>query len=177
MTGQPFTVLVDSSGRIVKAIRLSGDVEAPRRSEKPENPTQVQDQIQKDMSAIELGSATVGEDGSIYIMRATNPPRIYVLDPVGNQVRQFDIVPPGKNYEVVEFKVALGKVAAQFEAKQEGTSAAEQILSLIDAETGDRLVDYVSPKEIGGVLACYRPDSFLFLGQQEGRPVIQKVGP
>jgi hypothetical protein len=167
-TGRPFTALVDNSGKILSRLELSQDVGS--------SPSSGEDQKQKNAAALEMGDVYVAEDGNIYIMRVTNPAVIYVLDSSGNQQRRMEIAPPEKGFNPVTFKVAYGKIVVQFDRSLE-SAGSEQIYSLIDTGTGEHLIDYVSSPEVGGTLACYTPNYFLFLSQGRSGLVIQKVQP
>jgi hypothetical protein len=168
-TGRPFTALVDNSGKILSRLELSQDVGS--------SPSPGEDQKQKNAAAMEMGAVYVAEDGNIYIMRVTNPAVIYVLDSSGNQQRRLEIAPPEKGFNPVTFKVAYGKIVVEFDRSLESSAGSEQIYSLIETGTGERLIDYVSPPQVGGTLACYTPNYFLFLGQGRSGLVIQKVQP
>lgn len=179
-TGGPFDALVDASGRVTARVHLTGDVVAasagsPQKNSEPKSA--LSEQQQKDMVAIELGSVSIAEDGNVYLMRATNPPVVYVLDPSGNQVRKLEIQPPDKGFVVVTSKVAYDKIVVQFERKLESAPGGEQLLSLVDEQTGRREIDYISTSEIGGMFACYTPNFLSFLGQYQGQLAIQKTGP
>jgi hypothetical protein len=169
LTGRSFTALVDNSGKILSRLELSQDVGS--------SPSSGDDRNQKNAAALEMGDAYVAEDGNIYIMRVTNPAVIYVLDSSGNQQRRLEIAPPEKGFNPITFEVAYGKIVVQFDRNLESNAGSEQIYSLIDTSTGERLVDYVSSPEVGGTLACYTPNYFLFLGQGRSGLVIQKVQP
>jgi hypothetical protein len=166
-TGKPFTALVDASGQTVSQLDLADNIA----------PTKDKDQQDKNVAAIEPGEATVAEDGNIYVMRASDPPVVHVLDYTGKQIRRFEVPSPGKGFEALVMKVAYGRIIVQFDRKIEKAPGGEQLFEVVDATSGDHIAEYSSPDEIGGTFACYTPNHFLFVGQTNNKLSIQTANP
>ena len=125
---------------------------------------------------ISLGTAAAGEDGNVYLMRATMMPFIYVISPGGEVLRRLAIKPPTKNAMVGTMKVATGKVIVMFQ-EDTGGPAARQIFTLGDAQTGEKLGELYSTPEIGGALACYTAEGLTFVAGRDGKLVLLRAVP
>jgi hypothetical protein len=164
------TAVYDPEGHLVKQLALQGDGElehAPPTSGKksPRAPLM-------DRSSISRSVAITGDDGNVYLMRATAPPTVYAISSTGEVVHK--IVAPGpadaawprfgirviKNKLIVEFyRECLNRLD---ESSCEGTA-----LSVLEAGTGKPLVNYAPEDTAGGVLACYVPDPDRFFMFQD----------
>ena len=75
--GEPVNALYDASGRWLKEIRLKND------SGLLKQPLKTADRIGSQNRAVHFGRTTVGNDGNLYVMRATSPAMVYVISPEG----------------------------------------------------------------------------------------------
>lgn len=95
-------------------------------------------------------------------MRSTVKPLVYVVSPLGELVRRFEVTPPEEKAQPAGMLYGPdGSLVFDFDViPSEKDAEHAQIFSLVNAETGQRLQDYESP--IPGVhpLACYAPGVF-----------------
>ena len=64
-----------------------------------------------------------------------------------------------------------GRLAIPFTVTQpQGTTM--QLVSVYNAETGERFADYVAPPRMGGALACYAQSAFTFIGTTEQHQLV-----
>lgn len=191
-TGRPFTAVFDRSGRFIKELVLPLDVqrEPPEATHNPTPPSAPQEsnaqaaeapvklQARDFDRAISLGNAVAADDGNIYLMRATTNPLIYVISPGAEVLRRLVIAAPSENSRSVTVKVAGGRVVVEFALRDPGGRFTQHILVMASAETGEVIARYLSPPEIGGALACYTPDGFIFLaGAETDQLVIRTAYP
>jgi hypothetical protein len=187
---QPYTALYDHSGKLLSEITLPDSgrpKEQPSASERagldpteeaarPDSKTPANSPQEID-PAVSLGIALVAEDGNLYLLRAAKKPIVYVISPGGELIRRLELVSPGEEFEVTTLRVAGGRLLLQFGEVTEGQSM-RQVFSLFDAEDGDHLVNYFTPPEVGGALACYTPNGFTFIASDKNRNmIIQRVTP
>jgi hypothetical protein len=174
---EPFTALVERSGR-VRPLHLLDDVQRPASGNAEEGKPLGPDPV---MAAVTGGEAIVSEEGFIYLFRRGEEPFAFVLDYSGHIERRLRLKPPRSGYRLITTKVAGGRVAALFEIEKKAESrndSPRRILSLYDAQTGERIADYLVPRELSGAFACYTPEAFLFLGPKEQeRLMLQVAGP
>jgi len=166
-SGEPFTAIFDGRGELTKRLDLPDDVKPAARPKEGEDPN----------PAISLGMAMPGDDGNIYSMRFASPPVVHVISPGGEVLRRMAIAPPAGNFRAITMKVAGGKLVVQFEENDPATDIAQRVFSLLDAETGEKILDYEPAPEVGGAFACYTPNGFTFLAHQGRQLVIQRVVP
>jgi len=155
-TGKPLLALYEPTGRFVREISLPRDVQ--------EVPVAGQTQ---DFGLTHVAPA---EDGNIYLMRRIATPIIYVISPAGTVLRRLVVPPPAEDFEPTTMKVGGGKVVIQFEKKTPAGPTAQEIFSVVDALSGEKVADYSSTPEVGGAWACYTPDGFTFLGIAKTQP-------
>lgn len=175
---EPFTALVERSGR-VRPLHLLDDVQRPASGNAEEGKPLGPDPV---IAAVAGGEAVVSEEGLIYLFRRADEPLGFVLDYNGHLERQLRLKPPRPGYRLITAKVAGGKVAALFEIDwkkaEPRNDSPRRILSLYDAQSGERIADYLVPRELAGALACYTPGAFLFLGSKgQERLMLQEAGP
>ncbi len=173
---EPFTAVVDRSGRVLKGITLEQEVvssDAAATSHTKGIPS----------AEIDLGEAALGDDGNIYLMlRKAAAPQVYVISAAGVVVRSFKVAPPAENDQEVAMGYSVGgKLIFEFQHKIDDrtTDWKNAIFSVVDAETGARELDYQSSAEIGGGMCCYSPnDGFTFIRNTKGgQLLLSRVGP
>jgi hypothetical protein len=144
------TAIFDPRGRLVKQLVLDGDVAIESAIS---NDTRAQ---QQNTSAIDTSVAITGDDGLVYLMRATSPVTVYAISPAGEVVHQIVVrAPSGKASPPYEFgiRVAKNRLVVEF----------LNAYSVVDATTGEQLATYESDKEATGTMACFVPDPDRFL--------------
>ncbi len=187
-----FTALFDRNGKFLKRVSLPGDISLknPMASWQPRSSAQQRgaasggaaeagDRPQPDdrASPISLGRTEVGEDGNVYVVRATAKPLIYVLSPAGEVVRRLELTPPSPKGKPWTFKVGGGMVVVEW--TEEASTGYEDAtgFSLYDAMTGERQADYALPPELGGAVACYNAGGFTFVTARNGQLAIVHAAP
>lgn len=138
-----WTAIYDSAGHVVKQFVLEGDHEVER-------------------TAVSRSLAISGDDGFVYLMRATSPVRVYAISSTGDVVHQITVEAPNggtpdsglrvfKNHMVVRFRLNCQSAGTGIHCQ--GTE-----YRVLDATTGERLASYQADNTVSGPLACYRPD-------------------
>jgi len=134
-----------------------------------------------DRSEVSLGGAAAGEDGNVYLLRRSSKPVVYVISPSGDLVRTLRVTPPSEGAEPATVKISTGnRLLLEFLKPAPGKKQVwnTETYSLVDGESGERLIDYLAGPEISGSLACYTPNGFTFLGSaKDGRPAILRAVP
>ncbi len=161
---EPYTAIFDRAGRIVTELTFEAD--AKLRAPDSAQPAQT-----VPVGAISSGKVVSGYDGSLYVMRAAAKPLIHVLSPAGALLRTLEITPPSEKATLLDVRSGGPARLLLMFAEKIGPgrwNTARSIFSLVDAETGERLYDYQSTLEVGGIFACYARDEFIFLGRAPG---------
>jgi len=159
------TAIYDPTGHLVKQFDLDGDAEIERAVEAGD--ARYTRSPGGGNEAISRSVAITGDDGLVYLMRATSPAAVYVISAAGEVVRKIVISAPTDN-GLPDFwlRVAKNKLAVKFRSgcdralgfhSCEGTE-----YTVVDATTGKRLADYAADKDAAGTTACYDPDADRF---------------
>jgi hypothetical protein len=157
--------IVDSSGQVVKKIKLKDDMD-PKDND-PES----------DTPKVQFGSAIAASDGNLYLLRRTVPAAVYVLNGSGNLVRRISVDPPEPGFLPLTFNVSGGRIAIQFYQPQGEGKPDKDVFRLIDSETGGLVTDYDSPPDTGNAFACFSGNTFYYLKGKSGRLAIVKATP
>ena len=171
---EPYTAIFDSSGRVRAEVTLPLDSKRLTEggSEKESDSLGL---------AVQLGMVAIGEDGNIYLSHHTARPVVYVISSSGVLLRQLQIMSPTESaWPMTMTYAAGGRLVFGFAEKlEEGLyNTGSAIYSLVDAETGERLIDYQSAPGIGGVFVCYTPSGFTFLAStKDGHMAIRQAVP
>jgi len=199
---RPFTRLYDRNGKLVREVELLHDVGAAPSSDAGGSRAPAQDgganavapQAQKAEDPagakpiswsfrVSQGRMVGAPDGSIYLARATSPPRLYAISPGGEVLREievklpaepalqaFEMSPVGPNSMFILFTpLATGRPG-------EG-SEYNDVRGLVDLESGKVIATYRPPAGSGDlVAACATPSGeFLFVGaSNEGKLEVVK---
>ena len=154
------TAIFDPTGRLVKQLMLDGDVAI-------ENAIAQDTGAQKQNSfAIDTSAAITGDDGLVYLMRATSPATVYAISPSGEVVRKIVIDAPGeKGGPNFGIRVAKNRLVVKFTHPCESPSHScrSTVYAVVDATTGKQLAVYEADKEVAGAIACFTPDPDRFL--------------
>lgn len=172
----PYTVIVDRSGRSVAKVSLPEDVDL---NQKPSSTKTAGQSVPAadPISAIDLGNAVAGADGNIYLVRHGPSPKVYVISPAGAVLRNFQVDTPVDGALMFGVQYVVGnRLVFDFGVKLESGRGWQQIISLVDGETGGRLYDYYLPEGRMEVFSCYSPNRFVFLIATSSRlPVRLRV--
>jgi hypothetical protein len=167
------TAIYDPTGHLVKQLVLDGDVDIERAIT---NDTPAQRQ---NTSAIDKSVAVTGDDGLVYLMRATSPASVYAISASGEVVRKIVVNPPtGTGSPYFGIRVVKNRLVVQFNRSCENTAAADSCRSstyaVVDATTGQKLASYEADQEAGGTLACYaHPDRFYIFSDGPALEIVE----
>lgn len=184
--GEPLTALFDRSGRLLRELRLEGDVNFEEKESAktavptesgPEKVLEIRDTGEEDRySAVTLGAAFAADDGNVYLLRAGKAPLLYQVT-AGGETKPISIPPPREGFRLLSIKVAGGRAVLALEESGGGSqrrpAPPRQLLSLVDLATGEKLLDYVVPAGTGA-FACYSPDALTFLGSGQNQTLTLK---
>lgn len=157
------TAIYDPTGRLVKQLVLDGDAKIEHAIEVGD--ARYTDAPGQGNKTLGPSVAIAGDDGLVYLMRATSPATVYAISPAGEVVRQIEVKAPTEmGLPDFGIRVVKGKLAVKFYRSCEGgvnrDSCQGSIYTVVDATTGKKLADYDAPNgsDGGGPLACYAPD-------------------
>ena len=94
--------------------------------------------------AVDKSVAIAGDDGLVYLMRATSPAIVYAISPAGKVVRKVAVAAPsGAGLPQFGLRVVKNKLAVQFrrtcDSNIDHGSCGGSIYAVFDATTGKRL--------------------------------------
>jgi hypothetical protein len=161
------TAVYDPAGHLVKQFALGGDAEIEHAIELgdaryAQSPGQGNRYIGESV-------AITGDDGFVYLMRATSPATVYAISPAGEVVRKIVVSAPTEG-GLPDFglRVAKNRLAIRFfsgcDSFLKVGSCHGGAYVVVDATTGQRLASYEAGRELGNPLACYAPDPDRFFG-------------
>ena len=168
------TAIYDPAGHVVNQITLDGDVETERAIDKD---TSAQ---QQNKSAIDTSAAITGDDGLVYLMRATSPPTVYAISAAGDVVRKIAVrAPAGVGIADFGIRVVKNRLVVQFRRSCDADSCRTLAYAVVDATTGKTLAAYEADKEVSGPMVCYAtdPDRFFIFSYRDGSPEIVEAQP
>lgn len=158
----PFGEVLNNARDVVKDFTLPGDYKAPKPSD-----AKFEESLKTQPPEITLGDAVAADDGNVYLARHFGDPIVYVIASDGTLVRRLRLEPPpraGVYSSSIHYSPEGGGRLAIY---SKGPNTPTGLVSIYDAETGKRAVDYELPRGLGSALACYSPNGFTFLGSNE----------
>jgi len=177
---QPFTGVFDRSGRFEEQVVLRDDAGGPsgadagaaQKSKKgtPRKPPPPNTPVQDWQTAMADGKIFSAPDGNLYLLRATSPPRVYLVSSDGRAAREFTIRPPELGLRLLELSLAGERnLFAEFFGpadKKLGFGGSVVMTSaVIDGITGKVIAAYRLPPKVNPLPGCAAgPDTFEFLG-------------
>lgn len=176
-----FIGIFNESGQLYRKLDLPKDV-GPAVELKEKSPVgdargKVAPRDRTFEEAIALSSMELADDGNIYLMRHTPSGPIYAIGPAGDIRNRISLNPPKGAY-LSAVKVARGRLAAEFiQNKPDSYEIESVILQVVDLQTGGTVGEYFhSDSGIGSALACYVPDEFTFLANDDkGRLMLTEA--
>ena len=136
------TALIDSQGNKLRSLAAPEDDQAGAA---------LPDSGRFFNPSVELGAARLGSDGDVYLFKASPIPRVQVLDPQGNPLRDFLLSPPAKGAQAFDFFLLGNSLVAVYQLEQP-VNGEQQLVEIYSAATGEPTATYV--KRAPGILAC-----------------------
>jgi hypothetical protein len=135
------TTLYDSTGHVVKQFVLDGDSDIGHEAES-------------------RSLITAGDDGLVYLLRATSPARLYVISPEGEVVRKIVVSTITGSMLLNDIRVTKDHLVLSFYRHCDpGFNGCRGLTYLVmDAKTGQKLAEYAADGDMTGPLGCYVPD-------------------
>ncbi len=159
----PVISLIEKSGAVYRSLVQTGDNQSASRTVSGSffNP------------AIELGSAAVGQDGSVYLFKPNSYPVIQTLTADGETTRVLQLIPPADQSQAADFFLDGQTAGVLYQRQLEpegGKSKAELLLALYGAEDGRPKALYV--QSAPGILACLRNRELTILSTSVDRHFV-----
>lgn len=183
---RPFVVVMDSSGRFVKYVKVSVGPKAVLRfsgSQDPKGnePTLPPGEAEAENSDRESGLAITlsssdrflsSPDGNIYLLQGIDQPRLYVISSAGEVVRWFDLPVPASGLTPSNIAIAGEDIFVWFARVLGADSGANadaddsgNFISIVNPGTGKVTAVYRLPSDAAGGPACATSaDNFLVIG-------------
>lgn len=165
--GSPVNSIYDSNGKLLRQISL-------KENSKPKKPTKLTDRATDLNSAIRFGRALLGQDGNIYVMRASSPATVYVISPAGKIVRVIKLEAPFEKASPVMLMLDAGRLAIEF-SDPAADDTSDTTIRVADGLTGEKIADYRIAPELTEAVACYSDNRFTFVGDSNGWPAIMQA--
>jgi hypothetical protein len=167
---QASTAVYDPEGHLIKQLALEGDG-GPEHTN-PSGDKNVLGIRLVDHSSISRSVAITGDDGNVYLMRASAPPTVYAISSTGEVLHKIVVPgPAGAAWPRFGIRVIKNKLAVEFYRdctnQLDSGSCKGTALSVLDANTGRNLVNYSLEETAGSVVACFVPDPDRFFMFQD----------
>lgn len=189
---RPFTAVLDRNGTFVTGIKLPHDVApvpltassggepeggGPRvapsatdggpRSGKRELAEPKGKANDSPVDAVSNGSLVSAPDGNVYLLRATDPPRLFVVSPAGEVVRQFEVQTPAPGLTPTDMgMVGDDRVFIRFThiaATSADFGKGQDVITVLSPQTGELAAIYkLAAGESGPNLAACAASSYSF---------------
>jgi hypothetical protein len=174
------TAIYDCTGHLVKQLALDGDAEIERKIDAGD--TNDDSLLQQHSEAVDRSAAIIGDDGLVYLMRATSPATVYAISDAGDVVRKIVVSPPtGTGSPNFGIRAVKNRLVVQFRRACDSSSDSDcrsSSYAVVDATTGQKLAAYEADKEATGPMACYAPDpDRFFIFSSRPRLDIVEAGP
>ena len=155
------TAVYDPTGHLIKQFALDGDEEI-ERAIKAGDPRYAS-APGRGGEWVSRSLAITGDDGLVYLMRATSPTTVYAISAAGEVLRKIVVSSPlGAGLPNFGIRVVKNKLAVRFYrdcgSPLNFRSCHGAVYTVVDATTGKTLAAYEPEDGVGGPLACYDPD-------------------
>lgn len=160
----PFTGVFDRGGGFIAGLDLPRDLGPHERAPREGKPAKAARDAVVWMEGVRAGLMVGSPDGTIYLIRASSPARVYVLGSGGVVLRAFDIKPPRPAMQPAQAAVTQG---GNLVVLYHGSPYTEeprfpQTLALVDPQAGEITASYDIPSG-AGIPACGTRNEILFL--------------
>jgi hypothetical protein len=167
---QASAAVYDHAGHLIKQLVLEGDAELGRTIQAGDHKPSPASRV--DNSSILRSVAITGDDGNVYLMRATSPPTIYAISSTGEVVRKIVVQgPAGAGWPKFGIRVIKNRLVVEFYREctnsLDSNSCKGTVFSVLDTSTGKPLANYSLEDTAGDPIACYAPDPDRFFMFQD----------
>ena len=160
----PLTVLLDSSGRVIRKIAFADDAKITSDSQA--------NQGEKKTSTVPLSVAAghigIADDGNAYLLRQTSPAFLYAISPSGEIVRRIEIKSGIDG--AVPFSMLINQTEAAILFSLSDANDIE--IRVVDLTNGDVKSVFKPVAELHRQMACFNSSGFTFLADKDGQRVI-----
>jgi len=154
------TAVYDPAGHLVKQFTLDGDAEREHAIATGDPKDSRGSRASNE--AVSRSVAITGDDGLVYLMRATSPATVYAISAGGEVVRTIVVSAPfDAAFPSFGLRAVKNKLAVSFYRHCDDTfggGCRGKAYTVVDATTGKKLADYETEEETNGPIACYAPD-------------------
>lgn len=154
-----FTAVFDSRGALRKMLELPEDktfVEAARRGDARFAEPGVGGNL-----AVQRGQVTRGSDGNMYVVRWTDPARIYAIAPSGDVVHSFEVRAGWEGRRPDGAYSYDGLMALEYGGTKD--EPGHSMVKVVRLDNGEDQRNYDTSGR-GGTLTCYTKEGFTFFG-------------
>ena len=171
----PFTAIFDDDGKLLKRITTEDDKNYEEAAKRGDDQFFDSNQGGGGNFAVARGNVVRGSDGNIYVLRWTNPAKIFAVSPAGQILRSFAVDPgPGlESKKPLGFYENKGRLAVHYVGDRFDTTSIIRVVSL----TGDDYATYESTG-LGVAFACYLDqERFAFFSAEGGTLTVNVAQP
>jgi hypothetical protein len=170
------TAIFDDSGRLLKKLAFKHDpaeLKEPRAGD-PKIQNYLADQV---ILPLVSGDTQVGVNGDLFVMRASNPPQVFVLNSSGELVRKITVETPESGMALGSMQLSSSRLAALFYKADASQQLQKRVMVIVDINRGTMERSYHLADGLGGGFACYDGSSFTFLTTEGEKLAITTAKP
>lgn len=173
--------IFDNSGRLVRNLTFAHDPAEIKNDEPGKEGTDSQKGgplANESILPLVLGDTQTDNAGNFFILRASEPAVIFVVNRWGKLQRSIKAVPPEAGMKVGAMQVRRGRLALLLQKSDEKGQIEKRTMVVIDTLTGDQMAEYAVPDTLGTAFACYTGESFVFVTTtRSGQLAVQTAKP
>jgi hypothetical protein len=153
----PYTGIFDQQGKLLKKVVLAEDKQYEEAADRGDS-----DFFDSTLGgggnfAVERGSVVRGSDGNMYVVRWTNPAKVYAISATGEVIRSFDVTPELERKKPAGVREHAGRLAIEFPPEQDDPRSIIKVVGL----DGKEHATY-DTKGLGAVTCYSAPERFTF---------------
>ena len=123
------TAIFNDSGKVIRNLAFKHDTAVLNKP--PQGAPSVDNYLaDKAMLPLAIGDIQSGIDGNLYIMRASNPPIVLVLDASGQLIRRITVEPPEAGMEIGTMQISGGMIAFLFYRSDKSGQVEKRIMAI-----------------------------------------------
>lgn len=142
-----YAALYNDSGQLQREIRLKGDLSTVTSA--------------TDERSVDYSLAVAGDDGNIYLLRATEPAKMYAISSGGKVLSEYAVEAPVAGTTPIAMLAHQGRLAVMFHMSEDD-SLDDTRIRILEPSNGQPVVDYKTDKTLGEGLACSTATEFVF---------------